>query len=1460
MVSSHTGRRLALLVANDTYHVPGLAPLYAPVNDAEQLREVLRDPEVGGFHSSELLINESKAEIERTVERMFRGAGPDDVVLFYFSGHGLRTRQNLYLAASNSDHDLLSSTAVSSSFLKEMIRESAAAAKILLLDCCYSGAFLGPDAVKSAMRVDDVGEQLAAGDGICVLTASSAVEVAEDGVRGADQMAPLSVFTSAVVKGLGTGLADSGSGLISPHDLWRYVHADVRSRTTRQTPSHYGFVKDEIYIARVRRRFSTDLASSDRLRLGGLLGRLVRDADAGLHAADWSGSGRLAVPIGQERRPDGVPGEVVWLDLAGHDSNVLAVGRAGTGKSTFLRSLVGALAVTHTPDEAQIYVLESSNRLGSMGSLPHVAEVVGDDEPDRVSAMLSRIVGEVNNRKKLYRRHNIDSPASLRATRRALPGASIADLFLVIDRWGDFAGLVPELEHTVAHLAGAGPEYGIHVVATARDWRDVPDWLADLLSAHIELRLHRPEESRIDAERAGQLPDGPGWALFQQRRFRLAVPDVRDGGDELVEPADSTDGAADLVERVVAAWPGSSRTTGTASANVDAVATSAASWVPRTPPPEGGGPVDLAALLGVSDPRQVDVATLWQRPPSDSDRLRVPFAVGADGRPVELDLKESAQGGMGPHGLLVGATGSGKSELLRTLVLGLSMTHSSDLLNLLLVDFKGGATFAALEDLPQVAATVTNLSDDLSLVDRLSEVLSGEIVRRQEVLRDAGNYPSHREYERARAAGGDLEPLPALVVMVDEFSELLTAKPDFIDVFVAIGRLGRSLGLHLLLATQRLEEGRLRGLESHLSYRIGLRTFSAQESRAVIGVPDAYELPAVPGSGYLKAGLDAPVGVRAAYVSGASQRPGDANSDALADVVVPALVGRGRPARPIWLPPLQASPPLDALLPPLEASAELGLTAPGLSGRGTLRAPVGIVDRPREQRQDPSWLDLSGANGHLLITGGPQSGKSTLLRSVIASLALTHTAEEVQFYCLDFGGGSLAGLTGLPHVGAVANLSDQSRISRTVADVRNVLQRRERRFAEDRIESMAQYRQLRQDGRAPSDGYGDVFLVVDGWGSLRANFDDLDAEITELAARGLAYGIHLMATATRTIEVRASLRTLLGSQLELRLGDPMDSEIDRKAARNVPLGAPGRGLAQSKEQFLAALPRIDGNADPESLREGVDDLCRRVREAWPGRPAEPVRVLPDDLPYDVLLGLEDGVEGVAIGVDSDTLKPVAVDFAVDPHFLIFGDGESGKSNLLRVLVRQLARQHTPDQAQVLLVDHRRSLIDCDDVANLLGYGFNASKTESLVETVAESVAKRLPGADVTPAQLKTRSWWSGPEVYVVVDDYDLVVTSEGNPLRRLVDLVGLGRDIGLHLVVVRASGGASRALYEPVLARIRDMGSPGVLLSGDKYEGALLGNVRSERMPAGRGHLVTRRDGKRLIQTAHLPATDQPRG
>ncbi|HEX5995500.1 MAG TPA: caspase family protein, partial [Jiangellales bacterium] len=250
-------RRLALVVANDSYQDPGLTSLFAPRHDAQNLRELLRDPEIGNFEPADILINESKSEIERAVERMFRSARPGDLVTLYFSGHGVRSRNGrLHLAVSNTDLRLLSASSISASFIKELIDESDASSTVILLDCCYSGAFTD-GGVKADPSID-VGIELRAGRGTYVLTASSSVEPAYDGERPlAGRQAGMSAFTEAVVRGLSLGAADvRGVGRITPNDLWEYVRQEVPRRTQRQTPTQYGYVEDEIHLANVRRGYS----------------------------------------------------------------------------------------------------------------------------------------------------------------------------------------------------------------------------------------------------------------------------------------------------------------------------------------------------------------------------------------------------------------------------------------------------------------------------------------------------------------------------------------------------------------------------------------------------------------------------------------------------------------------------------------------------------------------------------------------------------------------------------------------------------------------------------------------------------------------------------------------------------------------------------------------------------------------------------------------------------------------------------------------------------------------------------------------------------------------------------------------------------------------------------------------------------------------------------------------------
>ena len=990
-----------------------------------------------------------------------------------------------------------------------------------------------------------------------------------------------------------------------------------------------------------------------------------------------------------------------------------------------------------------------------------------------------------------------------------------------------------------------------------------------------------------------------GATLPAAEESGVTVLDLTAGWDELADPATfrlrlagepAADGRHPVRVCRTRAEPTTARADQCSPATAEALARRLTPLGRATP--QGGdrtkdaGPSDLPELLGIDDLRTFDPPARW-RSRSARDRLRVPVGLGADGTRVHLDLKESAQQGMGPHGLVIGATGSGKSELLRTLVLGLALTHSPADLNLVLVDFKGGATFAGLSGMPHVSAVITNLARELTLVDRMQDALSGELVRRQELLRASG-LASVRDHEAARGQGARLAPLPSLVVVVDEFSELLSARPELLDLLVAIGRLGRSLGLHLLLASQRLEEGRLRGLESHLSYRVGLRTFSAAESRAVLGVPDAYELPAVPGLGFLKPGPGPPVRFRAAYVSGPPARAGDRASEGrtpgilpftVAEVHAPArtgpaaacgpergehastldlavrrLGGHGPAAQRVWLPPLDRPDPLDRLLDDLTQHPRLGLVSPSWRDRGGLVVPLGTVDRPREQRRDPLTVDLGGAGGHVAVVGAPRSGKSTLLRTIVASLALTTTPRETQFLVLDFGGGTFAPLAGLPHVAGVATRSEPDAVRRVLAEVRGLVDRREACFRTEGVDCIETYRSRRAAGLV-DDGYCDVFLVVDGWSTLRTEYDGLEDELHRIATRGLTFGLHLVAATTRWADFRTSVRDLFGTRLELRLGDPMDSEVDRRVAALVPPDRPGRGLVPGPLHFLAALPRIDGSPLVDTLGEGVGDLVSKVAAGWTGPPAPRLRLLPDRVDLDTVRARAQRDRGtddrrLLLGIDEQELAPLGLDPDTEPHLLVFGDDRSGKTAVLRGYLREVVRTRTRDEAQLVLVDYRRSLLGEVPAAYLSRYLTSAAEARCSFDELADRLGARLPGPGVTPEQLRHRSWWTGAEVFVVVDDYDLVATQTGSPLQPLLPLLAQARDTGLHLVVARRSGGASRALYEPLLQVLRDLAVPGLLLSGSTDEGPLLGTERPRPAPPGRGRLVTRRAAVQTLQLA----------
>ena len=222
------------------------------------------------------------------------------------------------------------------------------------------------------------------------------------------------------------------------------------------------------------------------------------------------------------------------------------------------------------------------------------------------------------------------------------------------------------------------------------------------------------------------------------------------------------------------------------------------------------------------------------------------------------------------------------------------------------------------------------------------------------------------------------------------------------------------------------------------------------------------------------------------------------------------------------------------------------------------------------------------------------------------------------------------------------------------------------------------------------------------------------------------------------------------------------------------------------------------------------------------------------------VGLVHTATQVVVGLGERELQPVVLDFAEQPHLVVLGDGECGKTSALRLLCREIVGTNTADSVRIEIVDFRRTLLGVVESAHLGGYAISAATLTARVPLLVERLQARMPGENVTQLQLRSRSWWSGPEVYLVVDDYDLVAGSTGNPLMPLVDYLPHAKDLGLHVIVARRSGGAARAMFDPLLARLRDLGCMGLMMSASPDEGVLLGSVRPSTQPPGRATLVTR--------------------
>jgi DNA segregation ATPase FtsK/SpoIIIE, S-DNA-T family len=834
---------------------------------------------------------------------------------------------------------------------------------------------------------------------------------------------------------------------------------------------------------------------------------------------------------------------------------------------------------------------------------------------------------------------------------------------------------------------------------------------------------------------------------------------------------------------------------------------------------DGGMPdrVSLLELLGVEDVDPDWVAGRWR---ARAGRLAAAVGAATDGA-LSVDLRAD-----GPHGLVAGMTGAGKSELLQTLIASLATSQPPNRLSFLLIDYKGGAAFKECMRLPHTVGVVTDL--DGHLTQRALASLNAELQRRERLLRDAGA----KDLPDLEARDPGSAPA-SLVIVIDEFATLAKEVPEFIDGVVDVAQRGRSLGVHLVLATQRPGGVVSGNIRANTNLRIALRVNEAAESTDVIGVPEAARIPRErPGRAYARTGHGELTEFQTAYAGGSTGRSSDDRSlrvrmlsfagsdrangpDAAGDGetdlqrLVDATIGAAEAldlarAPSPWLPPLAPLLELESLPP---------------SGHPGREAVIGLLDEPAAQRQDVLRLDLE-TEGSVLVYGASGSGKTTFLRTLGMSLAHAVGPEELQLFGLDFATRGLTILEQLPHCGSIISGEDEERTARLFAFLRATLERRRTLFSEHGVFTLSELR-----GRATGEPVPRILVLLDNYAGFvaafeRVNLGELVETLPRLVGDGRPLGVHFAISADRRGAVPNTLAGIIPAKIVLRMADDDEYTSLGVPARTI-RGAqlpPGRGFLPGGTELQIAL--AGGNPSAEGQAAAVAQLAGATRTRHSGREAQPIEPLPTRVEAQTLPSPHAPLRAV-LGIGDLELAPATVDLS-DRHFLVLGAYRSGRSTALRRLVESV-RVGTPAAELHLLAPRRTPLTGLSGWTSVAD-GLQAS--DDAAGRLAFELEQRSPGAR---------------PLLVVIDDGEELAESPAAPA--LETIVRRGRDLDIRVLCACERQAAQRA-FGGWLRELRKE-EHGLLLSPDPdVDGDLLGARLPRRtnpvFPPGRGYLVER--------------------
>jgi S-DNA-T family DNA segregation ATPase FtsK/SpoIIIE len=784
---------------------------------------------------------------------------------------------------------------------------------------------------------------------------------------------------------------------------------------------------------------------------------------------------------------------------------------------------------------------------------------------------------------------------------------------------------------------------------------------------------------------------------------------------------------------------------------------------------------------GVRRVEEIDAPKLW-RESRPTKSLAARIGVRENGDPFYFDVHEKK---MGPHGLVAGTTGSGKSEALTTWLLSMALSFSPLDVNFFLIDFKGDGLAGALKELPHIAGTVSNLSE-ASVIIRALRSLDGELKRRQHVFSSAG-VKNIQSYQEAFHAGKVSESMAYLLIVIDEFAEMHTQFPELSDQFISVARTGRSLGIYLTL-TMQSPSGVVKGqVESNLNFRIVLRTSGAAESREALGTADAAAIGKMtPGRAWIRSGeiyeLVQTFYSAAPYNPVSGQRGpsskiyvveesgerilpevyersirlkngndsfvDDTESHAVAEYISEtARREGGLRARPVWTRPLPEKILLSSLIAGRAAFVNGSWQA---RGEG-LSVVAGIIDDPGNQAQSPLFLDFI-KNGHYALYGAPSSGKTTFLQTALLSAALSYTPDQVRFLVLDFGTWGLKLFERLPHTLLVADENDAERVKKAEEYLLSELAARKRQFAEQGAKSWKDY------AGVSGTSLPVVLVAVDNMATLYNKCSDLADSLTNIAMEGRTLGICLILTASNQGSFMYKIAQHINVSIALQLTDRSEYRgLVGGDGRQEPTKLPGRGFVKGPLEFQTAL-----------AAENVEDirgLCDAMSAAWSGEMPVVYDVIEEIDPESLAVAKE----YVQIGIEKETSGPYDFVFADMNGCVISGAPKSGKTNLLSRIVRGLL----DDEKTAVYLYEKGSEIEYLLGSGRLTAAHDGMSLDAMVSELLDEHHRRVHRDDTDL-----------PRIVLCIDDFIAAFRDiSDDRVDALTDLIRDGGDFGIYTYI-----------------------------------------------------------------------------